>query len=158
ANHGAGGTTAAKLLTRDEARADWANIAKLPALLRKPLASLMPVAITAMASSAAWQRCNRANVAVFASSYSVPADVRLVFLDEIYKRFGSAVFVSDEATNSVNRVAKRIFPGGPLHIFKFNRIRIVHLCCDSCLRFFYHRLIVELRGWWTLRLRCDGRC
>ena len=59
-----------------------ANIAKLPALLGKPLA-LMPVAITAMASSAAWQRCNRANVAVFASSYSVPADVRLVFLDEI---------------------------------------------------------------------------
>src|SRR5215467_1752193 len=55
-------------------------------------------------------------------------------------------------------VAERIFADGPLHPFKFNRIRIAHLCCDSCLCFFYHRLIVELRGWWCLRLPCDGRC
>jgi hypothetical protein len=45
-------------------------------------------------------------------------------LDDIKKRFRSAVFVSDEATNSVDRVAERIFPGGPLDPFKFNRIRI----------------------------------
>ena len=33
--------------------------------------------------SIAWQRRNRANIVVFASSYSVAADIRLVFLDEI---------------------------------------------------------------------------
>ena len=78
-------------------------------------------------------------MAVCANSYSVTADVRLVFLDDIEKRFRSAVFVSDEATNGVDRIAERIFPGGPLDPFKLNRIRIPHLCCDGCFCFFYHR-------------------
>src|SRR5260370_25535802 len=86
------------------------------------------------------------------------ADVRLVFLDDIEKRFRSAVFGPDEATNGVDRIAERIFPGGPLDPFKLNRTRIPHLCCDGCLCFFYHRLILELRGWWSLGLRRGGRC
>src|SRR5215467_8888823 len=54
-------------------------------------------------------------------------------------------------------VAERILADGPLHLFKFNRIRIAHLCCDSCLCFFYHRLVVDRRGWWSLRLRFRRR-
>src|SRR5215468_7337263 len=55
-------------------------------------------------------------------------------------------------------VAERILADGPLHLFKFNRIRIAHLCCDSCLCFFYHRLVVDRGGWWSLRLRFDSGC
>ena len=85
-------------------------------------------------------------MAVCANSYSVTADVRLVFLDDTEKRFRSGVFIADEATNGVDRIAERIFPGGPFDPFKLNRIRIPHLCCDGCFCFFYHRLIVGLRG------------
>jgi hypothetical protein len=102
-----GRRSAAKLLTKDEARRIAGQYRKAAGAVGAGNGCLC------VFCSSVWQRRNRASVTICARSYSVTADVRLVFFDDVQKRSRSAVFVFDEATNGVDRITERILPSGP---------------------------------------------